>query len=145
MTNGTEQLSEHFQARELWCRHCCVLKVAPGLLPALEALRAELCRAHGRDVPITVNSGYRCPTHNRRIGGSPNSKHLRGEAADIWAKGVTLRELYEAALQVPAFAKGGIGVYPQNGFIHIDVANQRRWGWVDGREVSLDSALRMLP
>ena len=33
--------------------------------------------------PIVVNSGYRCPTHNREVGGVGTSQHLRGEAADI--------------------------------------------------------------
>lgn len=33
--------------------------------------------------PITVNSGYRCPTLNKAVGGVPTSQHLRGEAADI--------------------------------------------------------------
>ena len=33
--------------------------------------------------PITVNSGFRCALHNRRVGGVVNSQHLRGEAADV--------------------------------------------------------------
>ena len=33
--------------------------------------------------PIRVNSGYRCPELNKAVGGSPNSQHQRGEAADI--------------------------------------------------------------
>ena len=37
-------------------------------------------------VPIYVNSGYRCPALNRKVGGVPNSYHLRGMAADINAR-----------------------------------------------------------
>nr|DAF13295.1 MAG TPA: peptidase [Caudoviricetes sp.] len=33
--------------------------------------------------PISVNSGYRCPVLNQRVGGVPTSQHVRGEAADI--------------------------------------------------------------
>ena len=33
--------------------------------------------------PIRVNSGYRCPKLNKAVGGTPNSQHQRGEAADI--------------------------------------------------------------
>ena len=33
--------------------------------------------------PIKVNSGYRCPLLNKAVGGTPNSQHQRGEAADI--------------------------------------------------------------
>ena len=35
--------------------------------------------------PIAINSGFRCPTVNRAVGGSPTSQHLKGEAADITA------------------------------------------------------------
>ena len=33
--------------------------------------------------PIKVNSGYRCPTLNKAIGGSATSDHVKGFAADI--------------------------------------------------------------
>ena len=33
--------------------------------------------------PIKVNSGFRCPVHNRTVGGVAGSQHVRGEAADI--------------------------------------------------------------
>ena len=33
---------------------------------------------------IRVNSGYRTPAHNKQIGGSPTSQHVKGEAADIF-------------------------------------------------------------
>ncbi|MDF0732471.1 D-Ala-D-Ala carboxypeptidase family metallohydrolase [Pseudomonas entomophila] len=43
--------------------------------------------------PILVSSGYRCPEVNRRVGGSPDSAHQRGLAADFSAVGLTPREL----------------------------------------------------
>lgn len=43
----------------------------------LEPVRALL------GVPIRVTSGYRCPGVNKRVGGSPRSQHLLGEAADL--------------------------------------------------------------
>ena len=33
--------------------------------------------------PVCVNSGYRCARHNAAVGGVANSRHTRGEAADI--------------------------------------------------------------
>lgn len=33
---------------------------------------------------IRINSGYRTPEHNRQIGGSPTSQHIKGEAVDIF-------------------------------------------------------------
>lgn len=33
--------------------------------------------------PIRINSGYRCPEHNKAVGGKSNSAHTRGLAVDI--------------------------------------------------------------
>ena len=33
--------------------------------------------------PIRVNSGYRCPNHNLKVGGDTGSQHMKGEAADV--------------------------------------------------------------
>lgn len=38
--------------------------------------------------PLRVNSGYRCPALNKAVGGSANSDHLYGYAADITAGSV---------------------------------------------------------
>ena len=35
--------------------------------------------------PIHVNSGYRSPVVNKKIGGAATSQHVKGEAADITA------------------------------------------------------------
>lgn len=38
--------------------------------------------------PIYINSGYRCPELNKKVGGVEGSYHMRGMAADITAKSV---------------------------------------------------------
>ena len=38
-------------------------------------------------VPVQINSGYRCPELNAAVGGSVNSQHVRGEAADMVIRG----------------------------------------------------------
>ena len=38
--------------------------------------------------PIIINSGYRSPQLNRKIGGAPTSNHLTGSAADIRVAGM---------------------------------------------------------
>jgi len=43
--------------------------------------------------PIVVNSGFRSPSVNRRIGGSAKSQHCRGEAADILIPGIKIPDL----------------------------------------------------
>ena len=34
-------------------------------------------------VPVRVNSGCRCRSHNAKVGGVPNSQHIQGYAADL--------------------------------------------------------------
>ena len=45
--------------------------------------------------PITINSGYRCKELNKAIGGSRNSQHIEGKAADIKVEGVNVEELFQ--------------------------------------------------
>ena len=44
--------------------------------------RLDLIRAH-MDKPIYINSGYRCKELNKEVGGSENSYHTKGLAADF--------------------------------------------------------------
>ena len=48
--------------------------------------------------PIIINSGYRSPQLNRKIGGAPNSNHLTGCAVDIRTSGMEQAICYAAIL-----------------------------------------------
>jgi uncharacterized protein YcbK (DUF882 family) len=137
-------LSKHFSEDELRCRcgRNCLTYVTPELINALEELR-ELVRQ-----PITITSGYRCINNNAEVGGGKNSMHLVGKAADLKIKNFSVAQMYEAALQIEAFFNGGIGVYPTDGFIHVDVRQGKaRWGRIGkgkkAKYVSIDEALKV--
>ncbi len=70
-------LSANFAAAEFACRHCGKAYVHRRLIRGLERLRKELGK------PLTIVSGYRCPEHNKAVGGDSNSQHLYGSAADL--------------------------------------------------------------
>ena len=111
---------KHFKVREFACKHCGEIKIDINLLVKLEELR----RAIGNR-PIIINSGYRCPTHNKKVGGAKNSQHLYGKAADIRVNGMNPRTLEKYADTV--FANGGVGMGGQN-FVHVDTRGHRaRW------------------
>lgn len=122
-------LSPHFSRAEFACRCCGLDVVHPDLVASLETLRLNL-----RERPITVLSGYRCAEHNRAVGGKADSQHVLGRAADIRVEGVSLRDLWYAAVAVPLFNAGGVGLYVGGEFVHVDVRLGRsRWGYLPGR------------
>ena len=48
--------------------------------------------------PIIINSGYRSPQLNRKVGGAPTSNHLTGCAVDIRTNGMEQAICYAAIL-----------------------------------------------
>lgn len=67
--------------------------------------------------PIYVNSACRCKEHNSKVGGKPNSYHLKGMAADIrtdWSKTTKKRFIYVLCCYFN-------GVIEYDDFIHVDV------------------------
>ena len=117
--------SPNFSRRELACR--CGCKTPPEVAENLTKLAADLERLRSlAGVPITVTNAYRCPEHNRRIGGAPNGQHPKGNAADLVTRSLTPSQLKALAEKVPAFKNGGIGLYPS--FLHVDRrAGAARW------------------
>ncbi len=61
----------------------------------LQALRDGLSEHYGRDVPISVSSGYRSEALNTLVGGSKRSAHSHGLAADFRAFGVSVEEVFD--------------------------------------------------
>ena len=113
-------MAKYFSASEFAC-HCGCGKgsMDKNLVSKLDELR-ELVGA-----PIYVNSGYRCAQRNKNIGGSKDSQHLYGKAADIRtnAKGVTPAKFAQLAEKV---GFDGIGIYKWG--IHVDVRGKKaRW------------------
>lgn len=111
-------LTKHFSEEELRCKcGCGKLKADPKLLALLERIREIL------GLPLIINSGYRCPVHNKRVGGVPNSYHTQGLAADIRCPSMTADELWRQvrilALNGYLPELGGLGRY--TGRIHVDV------------------------
>jgi len=129
-------LSAHFSKAELACHCCGELKVDQRLIDALEQLRGLAGK------PIVVHDGYRCPAHNQEVGGVTDSEHTQGMASDVEVSGLSLQQMYELALQVPAFAQGGIGVY-DSGFLHVDVRQHvARWARVRGQYVGIQHLIQ---
>ena len=68
-------------------------------------------------VPFKITSGFRTPEHNRKVGGSRNSAHLRGMAADISCRSSGHRRRIVGALVEAGFQRIGIS----HNFVHADL------------------------
>ena len=118
-------ISEHFRYSEFSCPCCGVNAVQLRLIDGLERLR-EKCGG----APITVTSGFRCWEWNKQVGGVEKSKHTEGMAADIVVAGHLPVEVADLAERIEVFSHGGIGIYTDQGFVHLDVRHDgpARWG-----------------
>lgn len=114
-------ISRNFARWEFRCRCCGRLMLDGRLVDALQDLR-DLS-----DRPIQVRSAYRCARHNEEVGGTRDSKHREGAAADVVIVGLSPAAMVQQALMIEAFRDGGIGYYPGQGFVHVDIGDKRRW------------------
>lgn len=125
-------LSEHFSEWEFACKgeDCCggVAPAQSRLIDALEELRYWINHdVESGERPIDVSSGFRCRIHNKNEKGEADSRHMRGEAADISVEGVDVETLAGLANDVQGFREGGIGRCAT--FLHVDVrkGGSARW------------------
>ena len=123
----SNKLTNNFSMDEFECKCGCVMpefvkKNVQELAENLQVIRD----AYGR---IDLTNSYRCKEHNADVGGSVNSQHLKGKAADI--KSSTIAPIDMAAvvddlMKSEKFKLGGVGIY--NTFTHVDIRGSRaRW------------------
>ena len=96
---------------------------------ALFDLLVDLAAAAGVEPRYEVISAYRSPEtnaklHARSSGVSEKSLHMQGRAIDVRLRGVDTRRLAELARKL---ARGGVGYYPGDGFVHVDTGRVRHW------------------
>ena len=89
----------------------------------------DLKQTLGVNKPFHIVSGYRSPFTNAQLrkhshGVAEHSFHMQGRAIDIRVEGVQTKTIRNAAL---AMARGGVGYYPHNNFVHLDTGEFRTW------------------
>ena len=122
------QLTENFDLHEFACNDGTA--VPPELMQNVRKLadNLQVLRDHLGE-PVRINSAYRHPNYNKRIGGAPDSMHLRAMAADITVKSKTPKQVkafIERLIKLKKLKFGGVGLYP--GFVHVDIREAyARW------------------
>jgi uncharacterized protein YcbK (DUF882 family) len=128
---GNKNLTSSFKVKEFACNDGSdVILIHPDLPSVLQNIRNQFGK------PIIINSGYRTPEYNKKVGGATRSQHCYGTAADIVVDGVSPTRVAGAAEKAlkETGHKGGIGLYKS--FVHIDVRTTRyRWDQRSGKEL----------
>ena len=117
---GSKKVAANFTVKEFACKDGSdVVLIHPQLAEILQKIRNYF------KVPVTITSGHRTESYNKKAGGEKGSQHLYGAAADIQVKGVSPANV-AACAETLLQNKGGIGTY--SNFVHIDVRDKKvRW------------------
>lgn len=118
-------LSENFKACEMDCKcnRCSDTLIDDKLIDILQKVRTHIGK------PLNINSGYRCPEHNREVGGASRSYHMKGMAADVMASGV---KPIEIAKYAESIGVKGIGLY--SNFVHLDTRTEKSFWYSHNEE-----------
>ncbi len=114
------QLTKNFKTTEFRSRDYPVILIDTELLKVLQGIRD----AFGK--PVNINSGFRSQNHNTDVGGSYNSAHLMGKAADISIPNVPAKQIAQVASALYG-KKIAIGLHEKEDYVHIDVLYSGNW------------------
>ena len=98
--------------------------VNPRVLPELWTKLENFAQSLGR--PITLNSAYRSPEYNAKIGGAKKSMHVQRKAADVQWGTSSVQSRVDMIQKAIDAGLTGIGCY--NSFMHVDIGAKRQWG-----------------
>ena len=125
--NDSTQLSPHFNVMEFRCQcggnHETL--ISSELIEKLEALYATLNCSK-----IIVTSGYRCPDHDKAVGGTSSGQHTKGTAADVCCYGQDGQPISSKTVCYKAqdLGFGGIAnITSSYQYTHLDVRTGYRW------------------
>lgn len=107
---------KHFKQNEFNCKCGCGLNNMD-----LKVVKiADEIREHFGQ-PCIVNSGTRCTSHNKKVGGVSNSRHLRGKAIDIYVKNVSGNTLLAYTKELVKQGKLRYTYLIAGNAVHIDI------------------------
>ena len=98
--------------------------VDPRVLPEVWSKAESFAKSLGR--PITLNSAYRSPEYNSKIGGAKKSMHVQKKAIDVQWGTSNVQSRIDMINKAIAAGFTGVGCY--DSFMHIDIGPKRQWG-----------------
>lgn len=126
--DGNTRISENFRISEFACHDGSdLIKIDTKLVVILESIREYFNK------PVYINSGYRSPNYNKKIGGATKSYHMAGKAADIHIQGVTPHEIARCAEKL-----GVLGIGEYTSFTHVDTREKKAF-WYSSKQLHRDT------
>lgn len=126
------QLTKNFHLSEFACKDKNQTPVPAEYMPNVTLLAENLQVLRDFiDQPIDLNSAYRTPAYNEKVGGSPKSQHLVALAGDIDCSELNwtprqIAKIIESLIELGLMTEGGIGIYST--FVHYDARGTKaRW------------------
>ena len=121
------QLSAHFNVREFRCKCGSThdILISSELIDKLEQLHAAFHCSK-----IIVTSGYRCPTHDKNVGGNGSGQHTKGTAADIccYAQDGSIISSKQVCCEAQDIGFTGIAnIDSSYQYTHVDVRASGKW------------------
>jgi uncharacterized protein YcbK (DUF882 family) len=97
--------------------------------PKLLDILWQIQQQTGNHGVFEVISAYRSPQTNEMLrkttsGVAESSQHISGKAIDVRLRGLDTQELRDTAWQLHL---GGVGLYTESDFVHIDTGRPRFW------------------
>lgn len=114
--DGDKNVSKNFKVREFRCKDGSdTILICKETVEILQAVRDYFGR------PVGINSAYRTPYWNKKVGGASSSQHVKGTACDIQVAGIPSKVV--AGFLEANYRNNGIGYYST--FVHIDSRGYR--------------------
>lgn len=118
------QLTANFNIKEFACKDGTAVPAHLLYNVRQLALNLQIIRDF-LNAPVTVNSGYRTPVYNKKVGGAPASQHLLANAADIKVFGYSSQFVFTKIRLLMKEGKIEAGcVILYNTFVHYDRRGQ---------------------
>ena len=104
---------KYFRKAEFTCKcGCGASEVEEKLVKTADKVREYFGK------PMTVSSGRRCSTHNAKVGGVSDSRHLRGKAMDFCVSGMSASMVLTYVQKLPEIR---YAYSIDNDYVHMDI------------------------
>lgn len=154
LNNGDFSLSEHLSFYEMTktsYSHMLLSNREYGTLPQQQSNLKRLCamlekvRSGRGDKQVIIHSALRCPELNKSVGGTEDSQHLLGEAADFHIKGDFIDDSFNWILKYARFEFGQcilekkFGQWGETSWIHLSLGDKCEClKFVDGKYIKVE-------